>query len=88
MPLVSSVLKDDTGSAVISVILGLGLAALFRRACKGGRCVVVKSPKLEELRRFVYKVDDDCYKYTPHVVPCATKPDGGGGGGGGEGAER
>lgn len=74
MAVVSTVLKDETGSAVISVILGLGLAALFRRACKGGRCVVVKSPKLDELRRFVYKVDDDCYKYTPHVVPCDHAP--------------
>ena len=70
MALMNRVLKDGTGSVIVSIILGLGLAALFRRACKGGRCIVVKAPKLEELRRFVYKVDDDCFKYTPHVVPC------------------
>lgn len=85
MTLVNKVMEDSTGSIIISVILGLGLAALFRRACKGGRCIVVKSPKLDDLNKFVYKVDDDCYKYTPHVVPCSAaaagepgKPEGGG----------
>lgn len=72
--MVTRVLADDTGAIIVSIILGLGLAALFRKACKGGRCLVVKAPKLDELQRFVYKVDEDCYKYTPHVVPCDTKP--------------
>lgn len=75
MAAITKVMDDSTGSVIISVILGLGLAALFRRACKGGRCIVVKSPKLDELNKYVYKVDDDCYKYTPHVVPCsASRP--------------
>jgi hypothetical protein len=68
--LVRKVLHDDLGSIVISVILGLGLAALFRRACTGDHCVVVKSPSLAEVSKHFYKVDADCFKYTPQVVPC------------------
>jgi hypothetical protein len=68
--MIKNIMEDRTGSIVISVILGLGLAALFRRACTGGSCVVIKAPKADELNKFYYKVDSDCYKYTPYVVDC------------------
>lgn len=68
--MIKNVMKDRMGSIIISVILGLGLAALFRRACHGGSCVVIKAPKREEIQQYYYKIDDDCYKYTPYVVEC------------------
>jgi hypothetical protein len=68
--LVKKVLNDGMGSIVISILLGLGLAALFRRACKGDRCIVIKAPSLTEVAKHYYKVDADCFKYTPQVVPC------------------
>ncbi len=67
---VKRMLSDKFGSILISVILGLGLAALFRRVCSGDGCVVVKAPSEKEIRDFVYKVDTSCYKYTPNAVPC------------------
>ena len=67
-------LKDITGSDVgailISILLGLGLAALFRKACSDGRCVVVQGPDPREVSKNVYKVAEDCYTYTPYVAPC------------------
>lgn len=72
---VKEVMKDKTGSIVISVLLGLGLAALFRRACTGDSCVVVKAPSLAEVQRHTYQLGASCYKYTPQVVAC---PMGGG----------
>ena len=68
---VRKIMQDDVGSMVVSVILGLGLAALFQRACKGDACRVIKAPKMSEVQRHVYQVDaDSCYKYTPEVIPC------------------
>jgi hypothetical protein len=67
---VDKVLNDKVGSIIISVILGLGLAAVFKRVCKDGNCIVIKAPKLEETDKYYYKIKDDCFKYTPHVVPC------------------
>ena len=67
---VKRMLSDKFGSILISVLLGLGLAALFRRVCSGDGCVVVKAPSEKEIRDFVYKVDASCYKYTPNAVPC------------------
>lgn len=64
------VLKDSTGAKIVAVILGFGLAAMFQKACKGDKCVVVKSPGQEALEKYYYKVEDDCYKYTPRAVNC------------------
>lgn len=63
-------LRSREGQIVISVILGFGLATLFRRACKGRSCVVIKGPKLSEVQNFVYRMDNHCYRYKPAVVGC------------------
>lgn len=55
----------------ISIILGLGLASLFRQACKGDKCVVIKGPKLQEIEKHIYKIDDKCYKYKPIPTMCS-----------------
>lgn len=66
----SKLLTTKTGSILTSIILGLGLAALFRRACKNGNCVVIKGPNIEEVKRFYYKVNEECYKYNPVIQEC------------------
>ncbi len=65
-----AVLKSKQGEILVSVILGFGLATLFRKVCKGNTCIVVKGPKISEVDKFYYKVDEKCYKYTPYVAPC------------------
>jgi hypothetical protein len=62
--------KNETGRIIVSVVLGLGLAALFKKACKNGGCVVIKGPKQDEVNNVYYKVKDECWTYTPYVVPC------------------
>ena len=63
--------QDDVGSIVISVLLGLGLAAMFRTACRGDGCVIIKSPNLQDVQSRTFRVSrDECYQYTPEVVPC------------------
>jgi hypothetical protein len=73
--LVKKLLDDNFGSIVVSVILGLGLAALFRKACSGDGCIVVKAPKAADVNRYYYKIDADCFKYSPEVVPCPSSGD-------------
>ena len=53
-----------------SIILGLGLAAMFRKACHDNKCIVVKGPSTDETNRFYYKVGDDCYKYNRVDASC------------------
>lgn len=67
---INDVLESRAGAAVISALLGLGLAALFQRVCEGRRCVVVQGPGREELERYHYKLDGECYKYNVEPVAC------------------
>ena len=71
--LVKKLVNDKFGAIVVSVILGLGLAALFRRACTGDGCMVIKAPKASDVNKYYYKIDADCFKYTPQIVPCPEK---------------
>lgn len=63
-------LNTKTGSVIVSVVLGLGLAALFRRACNEKGCLVIKAPPSAEIENHVYRIDDTCFQYTPIATPC------------------
>ena len=49
---------------VISIILGFGLATLFRKVCNERNCLVFKAPKIKNIEKKTYKVDNTCYKFT------------------------
>jgi hypothetical protein len=68
--MIKDVISDSTGSKIIAIILGVGLAAIFRRSCRGDKCVVVTSPGHDEIRNNFYKLGENCYKYTPYAVDC------------------
>ncbi len=58
------------GRIIISVVWGLGLSALFRKACVGRNCITIKGPKPQELENKVYGFNNKCYTYTPYSVTC------------------
>ena len=66
-------LDSDLGALILSVIVGFGLATLFRKACSGRGCIVIKGPKPSELRKNVYMMDGRCYKYVPEAADCNGK---------------
>jgi len=68
--MLKNILNSETGRIIISIILGLGLAAVFRKVCTGNNCIIVKGPNVEEVQKYYYKINDDCFKYTPVVTPC------------------
>lgn len=67
---VSNILKDRFGAIIVSVILGLGLAAIFRATCSGDKCVIVHSPPRDQIDKHLYRIDDHCYKYSSYAVSC------------------
>lgn len=58
------------GRIIISVLLGLGLASIFRRSCKNHRCLVFKAPKINALTEGIYKHGEKCFSYKTTSVPC------------------
>lgn len=69
--MIKKIMQSDAGAIFVSILFGLGLAALFRKACTGNNCIVVQGPNPAEVAKHVYKVKDDCYTYTPYVTSCA-----------------
>ena len=51
---------SDFGRIVISILLGLGLATIFRKVCKDRKCLVFKAPKLDDVKGQVFKFDGKC----------------------------
>lgn len=68
--MITKLLETHIGSIILSIILGLGLAALFRQACKGDNCHIINGPDLNDVQKYYYKIDDNCYKYTPYATEC------------------
>ena len=61
---------SDFGRIVISILLGLGLATIFRKVCKDRSCLIFKAPKLEKIKGQVFKFDGKCYKYREEAIKC------------------
>lgn len=65
----SRFVHSDTGRYMMSILLGLGLATLFRKVCKGKNCLVYNAPPIEELDE-TYKFDNKCYSLEKNTVKC------------------
>jgi len=57
-------LNTQLGVFFISLILGLGLASLFRRVCNDRNCIIFNGPIISEFEDKTYKQDGKCYKYS------------------------
>jgi hypothetical protein len=61
-------LNSDSGKIIISVVLGFGLATLFRKVCKDKNCITFHGPVISE--NDIYKHDEKCQKYTLQSSKC------------------
>ena len=66
-------LNNQTGRVVASVLLGFGLATLFRQVCKGKSCIMKKAIPMREVENQVFKYNKKCYKYNSSPVKCKSK---------------
>ena len=51
-------LNSDTGRYLMSILLGLGLATLFREVCKGEHCVRYIATPISEIQDKVFKYNE------------------------------
>jgi hypothetical protein len=62
---------SQTGKYMMSILLGFGLASLFRTVCKGKNCLVFNAPKLDQIQDKIYKNNNKCYLYLPESTKCS-----------------
>jgi len=61
---------SKTGRIIMSILLGFGLASLFRTVCKDKDCLLFYAPPLEKIKDKIYKSGNKCVKYTPVSTKC------------------
>ena len=67
-------LHTDLGQTLISILLGIGLASLFRKACTDKNCIRFNGPVITDIKDKIFKHDGKCYKYKSESSTCdATK---------------
>jgi hypothetical protein len=57
-------LHSSLGQIFISILLGLGLATIFRKVCNDRNCIHFKGPLSNKVDGKVFKHGESCYKYT------------------------
>ena len=66
-------LNTPTGKIMMSIILGFGLASLFRTVCKEKNCLIFVAPPHDEIDGKIYKYQDKCYSYKSVSTKCDPK---------------
>ena len=60
------------GSIVISMILGIGLASIFRKVCNTRDCLVFQAPPMKDVTENTYGHDGRCYRFKESSIACST----------------
>ncbi len=61
--------KDErTNTIILSIIWGLGIAALFRKVCDGNSCIVIKAPR--DMDSYKQEKKNNCYVFERNNTEC------------------
>ena len=63
-------LHSSLGKIIISILIGLGVATLFRKVCDAKNCLTFKGPILGDIDGKIYKHGEKCFSYTPVTTQC------------------
>ena len=67
---VRRLIYGDVGRVVISIILGLGFATLFRKVCKDRDCIIFRAPDVSKIKNQIFKFRNKCYKFNESIEKC------------------
>lgn len=73
MPDLESFLKVPGLAALISFVIGFGIAAIFRPLCKGPDCLIIRGPPVNDIRGAVYQFGTKCVEFVAKAVECPPK---------------
>lgn len=64
------ILYSEAGKYIISILLGLGLATLFRKSCHDRKCLAFVGPSIDKVEGKVFEFGGKCYKYKAKAKKC------------------
>lgn len=64
-------INDKRFDIFFSIMLGIGLVALFRPICSGSECSITKAPTEKDFDKYVYRMSGSkCYEFKTEIVEC------------------
>lgn len=73
---VKNILYTDRGRFILAIILGLGLATLFRKFCNGKKCYNFIGPEQNAIRDQIFSFDsnnNECFIMREKATKCNNK---------------
>lgn len=67
---IKKIIYSEFGKYVISILLGLGLASLFRKSCHDKTCLKFVGPSVDKVEGQVFEFGGKCYKYKAKAKKC------------------
>lgn len=65
---IKKMMKSEKGVLLFSIILGLGIAGLFKMSCDSRSCIVYKAPDMSGKKQV--KVNNTCYDVSEEMIDC------------------
>lgn len=69
---ISAAMHTKLGQTIVAIILGIGLASLFRKTCSKSDCYDFKAPPTKEILNTAYQYGDGCYEFTTETKKCSS----------------
>tara|TARA_Y100000591_G_C21549456_1_gene552926 strand:- start:123 stop:392 length:270 start_codon:yes stop_codon:yes gene_type:complete len=67
---IKSLINSNKGKMLLSIILGFGIATLFRKACKDRNCLVFHAPSINKIKGKTFSYNNKCYEYIENNTKC------------------
>ena len=61
---------SEVGKYVMSILLGLCLATLFRKVCNDRSCLVFHAPHINKIKGQIFDFDGKCYTFEEKAERC------------------
>ena len=71
---IKDIINSRRGKLVFSIVLGLGLATLFRKVCNSRNCMVFKAPSLDKITGKTFGFNKKCYAFDHKPSSCNNSP--------------
>lgn len=65
-----SKMKTPSGKIIMSILLGIGLATLFRSVCDDESCIEYVAAQPKEFKSKVIRNNGKCYTYNVETTDC------------------
>jgi hypothetical protein len=66
-------IKTEAYNVAFSIIIGIGIVAVFKPGCRDNGCAIKRAPPVDEVVKTTYQIGSKCYKFKTENIECPAK---------------